>query len=107
MKLMDLIRHTATARRQIERVQSELAKRTVTFSAAGGRVTATARGDGLLAALRIDPDLIAGRDVEQLQNLVLTAVNGALGQAREIAAREVTQLASGLGLPGLEGRGER
>jgi len=87
--------------KDLERVQGELASKTVEFSAGGGMVTATARGDGTLAGIRIDPKVVDPSDVDMLQDLVLAAVDGALKAAKEMAAQEMGKLTSGLGIPGL------
>ena len=64
-------------------------------------VTATARGDGSLASIKIDPKVVDPNDVEMLEDLVLSAVDGAIKTARDMASQEMSKLTSGLGLPGL------
>jgi DNA-binding protein YbaB len=44
----------------------------------------------------IDPDLIKDADAEMLQDLVLSAVNLALDQSRELASQRLGPLAGGL-----------
>ncbi len=81
--------------------QDELAQKTVEFSSGGGMVTAVARGDGTLADVRIDAKVVDPEDVDMLQDLVLSAVNGALTEAKETASKEMAKVTSGLGLPGM------
>ena len=87
--------------KDMERIQEELADKTVEFSSGGGMVTAVARGDGTLADVRIDPKVVDPEDVEMLQDLVLASVNGALNEAKEAASKEMAKVTEGLGLPGL------
>ncbi len=101
MNMLKLMQQAASMQKSMEKVQAELAGRTVEFSSGGGMVTATARGDGTLAGIRIDPKVVDPGDVEMLQDLVLAAADGALKAAKEMAAKEMSKLTAGLGLPGL------
>lgn len=101
VNMMKLMQQAASMQKNMEKVQAELAARTVEFSSGGGMVTATARGDGTLAGIRIDPKVVDPGDVEMLQDLVLAAADGALKAAKEMAAKEMSKLTAGLGLPGL------
>lgn len=101
LNMMKMMKQAASMRKSLEAAQSELAKRTVEFSSGGGLVTAVARGDGTVAALRISPEIVNPGRVERLQDLVLAAVDGALKEARDLAAAEMAKLTSGLGIPGL------
>jgi nucleoid-associated protein EbfC len=97
---MKLMKQAAAMQKDIERVQKEIGEKTVEFSSGGGMVKATARGDGTLVALRIDPKIVDPADVEMLEDAVKAAVDGALTEAREMMAREMGKVTSGLNLPG-------
>jgi nucleoid-associated protein EbfC len=99
--MMKLMKQAASMQKNLEKVQAELGTRTVEFSSGGGMVTAVARGDGTLAAIKIDPKVVDPTDVEMLQDMVLAAVDGALKAAKEMAAAEMAKLTAGLGIPGL------
>lgn len=99
--LKKLMQQAASMQKDMERIQEELADKTVEFSSGGGMVTAVARGDGTLADVRIDPKVVDPEDVEMLQDLVLASVNGALNEAKEAASKEMAKVTEGLGLPGL------
>lgn len=81
---------------QMAEAQEALADETVTVSAGGGAIKVTVTGDQKCREVIIDPALLAGGDVEMLQDLVLSAVNMALDQSRELAAEKMGPLASGL-----------
>jgi hypothetical protein len=85
----------------VEELQSQLATRTVEASSGGGVVKAVARCDGTLAAITINPQAINPAESQLLEELILTAANQALQQAKEIHTAEMGRLTSGLGLPGL------
>lgn len=96
-----LMKQAARMQQQMQAVQAELAQRTVEATSGGGVVRATARCDGTLAALRIDPQALNPSDPALLEDLVLVAVNHALQRARETAAAEMSKVTGGAGLPGL------
>ena len=99
--LGDIMKQAQRMKAEMDRIQAEVATRTVEGSAGGGMVTAVANGKGELLSVRIDPEAVKGEDVEMLQDLVAAAVNEALRKARELLTQEVSRLAGGLNLPGL------
>jgi DNA-binding YbaB/EbfC family protein len=64
-------------------------------------VTVTITGDLVLKDIAIDPDAVDPEDVELLQDMVLAAVNEAIRQAQELAAKRMGGLTGGLDLGGL------
>ena len=99
--LGDMMKQAQRMKAEMDRIQAEVATRTVEGSAGGGMVTAVANGKGELLSVRIDPEAVKGEDIEMLQDLVTAAANDALRKARELLAQEVSRLAGGLNLPGL------
>jgi len=85
---------------QIEQAQASLADETVTYSAGGGAIKIVMTGHQHCRSVTIDPDLLkdvaAGGDAEMLQDLVLTAINGALDASRKLAEERLGPLAGGL-----------
>ena len=96
-----LMKQAARMQRQMEDVQAQLASRTVEATSGGGVVKVVARCDGTIAALKIDPQAVNPADVQLLEDLVLTAANSALGQAKQISNDEMGKVTSGLSIPGL------
>ena len=60
-----------------------------------------ARCDGTICSIKIDPQAINPNDAQLLEDLVLTGVNSALSQAKEISTGEMGKVTSGFSLPGL------
>jgi len=81
---------------QIELTQAQLAEETVMATVGGGAVKVTVTGDQRLQAVELAPSLLEEADVEMLQDLILTAVNTALEQSRQLAAERLGPLAGGL-----------
>ncbi|MEW6459318.1 MAG: YbaB/EbfC family nucleoid-associated protein [Bacillota bacterium] len=83
------------------RLQEELGERTVEATVGGGAVKVVANGRQEVLSIEILPEAIDPEDVEMLQDLVLTAVNEALRQSREMVAGEMSKLTGGLKIPGM------
>ena len=86
-----LMKQAARMQQQMEEVQAQLAARTVEATSGGGAVKVTAKCDGTLVSVRI----------EFLEDLILTAANQALGQAKAISNAEMGRITAGMNLPGM------
>lgn len=95
-----LQKQAARMQQQMEQVQAQLAVRTVEATSGGGAVKVTARCDGSLAAVKIDPAALNPADAALLEDMILTAVNQALNQGREISNAEMGKVTAGMKLPG-------
>lgn len=96
-----MMKQAQRMQQQMEQVQAQLAARTVEATSGGGAVKVTAKCDGTLAAIKIDPQALNPSDAQLLEDMILTAVNQALNQARDIANSEMGKITAGLNLPGL------
>ena len=95
------MKQAARMQQQMEQTQSQLTARTVESSSGGGAVKIVARCDGTIASVKIDPQAVNPADTNLLEEMVLIAVNQALGQAKEISTAEMGKVTQGLNLPGL------
>ena len=84
---------------RITQMQTELTQRTVTGSAGGGMVTATADGKGQVRKIKIDKSIVEDGDVEMIEDLVSAAVADAQRRAEEIYKDELRKVTGGLPLP--------
>ena len=91
-----LMKQAARMQQQMEKTQAELANRTVEASSGGGAVKVTVTGDQKCKSVEISADLLKDADAEMLQDLVLSAVNMALDQSRQLASERLGPLAGGL-----------
>ncbi len=101
VNMMKLMKQAASMQQNMQRLQDELAQREYEFSAGGGVVKAVARGDMTITRLVIDPKAVDPSDVDMLQDLVQSAVNGALQAARDSAQAEMGKITGGMNIPGL------
>ena len=96
-----LVKQAARMQQQIEQIQAQLAARTVEATSGGGAVKVTARCDGTLAAVKIDPQALNPSDAQVVEDMILAAANQALGQAKEISSAEMGKATAGFSLPGM------
>nr|WP_285861083.1 MULTISPECIES: YbaB/EbfC family nucleoid-associated protein [Paenibacillus] len=86
---------------QMLKAQEELATKTVDGSAGGGVVTVQVNGHKKVLSVNIKPEAVDPDDVEMLQDLILAAVNDALGKAEELANQDMGKFTGGMKIPGL------
>ncbi len=98
--MMKMLKQAASMQKEMQRVQAELAEKTVEFTTGGGMVKAVARGDLSIESIRIDPKVVDPEDVEMLEDLLLAAVDGAMKAAQEMMQTEMGKVTAGLNLPG-------
>ena len=85
---------------QMAKTQAELEDKTVEVIAAGGKVKVTANGAGEILSIKIDKEIVDPNDVEFLEAAVLSGVQQAINQGKEIAQSEMKKITGGMGLPG-------
>ena len=101
MSMANLQRMAQQMQQQMARVQEELESATVEGSAGGGVVRAVVTGKQELVSVTIDPSAVDPDDVEMLQDLVVAAINDALGSSRALAESKMAAITGGLRLPGM------
>ena len=96
-----LMKQAARAQEQIQQIQAQLATRTVEATSGGGAVTVIAKCEGTLVSIKINPQAINPADAQLLEDMIMSAVNQALEQARQISSEEMSKATQGFNLPGL------
>jgi DNA-binding YbaB/EbfC family protein len=95
-----LMKQAARMQQQMEQIQAQLAARMVEATSGGGAVKVVAKCDGTIASIKIDPQALNPSDAQLLEDMIVTASNQALNQAREISNAEMGKVTAGLSLPG-------
>lgn len=95
------MKQAAKMQQQMEEIQNSLAARTVEATSGGGAVKVVAKCDGTVSSIKIDPQALNPNDAQIVEDMVLTAVNQALAQAKEISNAEMGKATAGFNLPGL------
>jgi DNA-binding YbaB/EbfC family protein len=93
---VNLMKQVKVMQEQMQAAQAQLAVETVNASVGGGVVKVTMTGAQVCKAVEINPELLKDTDVVMLQDLVLSAVNTALDQSRDLAAKKMGPLTGGL-----------
>lgn len=97
----NMMKQMKKVQKQMEEMQNQLEESEVEASAGGGAVTAKVNGKKELVSITIDESVVDPEDVEMLQDLVMAAVNEAMRNADELAAKEMNKLTGGMNIPGL------
>ena len=104
MDFNKLAQQAMQMQQEVQRLQEEAEKETVTATAGGGMVTVVATGAGEIQKIEIDPKAIDPDDPELLADMVTAAVNEALRSSQSLIQSKLGPALGGmqgLGLPGL------
>jgi DNA-binding YbaB/EbfC family protein len=96
-----LMKQAARMQQQMEQIQTALAQRTVEATSGGGAVKVVAKCDGTIGSIKINPQALNPTDAQLLEDMILSATNQALSQAKEISTAEMGKATAGFNLPGL------
>lgn len=96
---MKIFQQAQQVQGRLQKMQEELAQRTVAASSGGGMVTVEADGKGTIRRIKVDPSIVNASDVEMLEDLVLVAVTEAQRKAAALAQEEMGKLTGGMDLP--------
>jgi DNA-binding YbaB/EbfC family protein len=88
---------------QMAQAQEELKQTTLEATAGGGAVRVVITGAQEVRAIEIDPSAIDPDESEMLQDLVMTAVNEAIGRSKQLERDRMSSIAGAMGLPGMPG----
>ncbi len=95
--MRQLMQQAQKMQEELMAAQNELAEQTFEGSAGGGVVKATVKGSNEVIAVEISPEVIDPEDAELLGDLVVAAINAAMGEAAKAAEQSMGGLAGGLG----------
>ncbi len=97
----NMMRQAQQLQKQMAKLQEEIENSKVENSVGGGVVKVVVTGKMVVESIEIDPEVLDSEDVEMLQDLVQTAINGAIEKAQELASTKMGALTGGLNIPGL------
>ncbi len=86
---------------EMARVQEELANTIVEGSAGGGAVTVAINGDFKVSRIALKPEAVDPDDIETLEDLLVVALNDALGKVQALSSNKMGALTGGMRIPGL------
>tara|TARA_B100001245_G_scaffold44324_1_gene28646 strand:- start:725 stop:1033 length:309 start_codon:yes stop_codon:yes gene_type:complete len=97
----NMMRQAQQLQKQMAKLQEEIENSKIENSVGGGVVKVVVTGKMIVESIEIDPEVVDAEDVEMLQDLVQTAINGAIEKAQELASTKMGALTGGLNIPGL------
>lgn len=95
-----LLKRAQKMQQRMEQVQEELAQREIEVSSGGGAVRLTINGQGAFKSISLDPEFLK-EDASLVEETLLAAMQEAVSKARELSEKEMGDLTSSLGIPGL------
>lgn len=95
----------AQAQQQIEEIKNRLDAIQVTGEAYGGMVKVTATANKEFKEITIHPDFLANAEKEELEEIIVVAINKTMEQAERVSKSEMEAVTKGMmgGLGGLFG----
>src|SRR5215218_10161102 len=93
LNLNDLMSKARGMQSQMQQLQAEMAKKTVTADAGAGMVQATVNGKLELVKLKIDKSKIDTSDTEMLEDVIIAAVHAAQAKAADMMRADMSKMA--------------
>ena len=101
MNQAQMMQQMRKMQQEMTRIQEELANTVVEGSASGGLVTVGITGEFQVKKVTIKPDAVDPDDVETLEDLLVVALNDALGKVQALSSQKMGALTGGLKIPGM------
>ena len=92
------------AQQKAGEVKKRLDAITVSGSVEGGQILVTANGNKVIQSIEINPTFLADADKEELEELLVVAINKALEQAENLSQSEMAAMTQAM-LGGMGGLG--
>ena len=99
MNLNKMMKQAQKMQQQINNIQNEFNEKEFEVSAGGGAINLTITGDFHITEMNIDEEAITPDDKEGLEDLIVSAVNQAIGTVKENLEKEMGRAAGSMGLP--------
>lgn len=100
--LAGLLRQAQQMGPKLQAIQQQLRDARASATAGGGMVVVEVNGLSEVVQITIDPALVAGGDVEMIQDLTVAATNLALEKAKELHVNAMKSLTDDVDMPGLQ-----
>ena len=96
-----MMRQAQKMQEEMKKIQEQLEKTEVTGESASGKVSVITNCRNNIKSITIDPSLISNDpdDIETLEDLILLAVNNAIGKAESLSSEKMSKVTSGLPIP--------
>jgi nucleoid-associated protein EbfC len=96
-----MLKQAQELKSKLDKAQKELANTIVEADSGHGAVKVTMNCQQKVISVKIDPKAWDPNKPEKLEDLVVKAINDAIGKSQKVAAKELRGLTGGLKIPGL------
>ena len=94
-----LLKQAKVLQEKMAQIQKEVADSLIEVEAGGGAITIEISGDQVLQSLKIKPEIVDPKDVEALEDLILTAMNQAIAESKKFADEKAKEVTGDVSLP--------
>ena len=98
--MQQLARQAQKLQQQMTKMQEEIEAREFEASSGGGMCTAKVNGKKEVLEVKINPEAVDPDDIETLEDLIVAAVNEAIGKVEADASSEMAKITGPMGIPG-------
>ena len=99
--LAQIMKQAQMMQQKMAKLQEEAAQQSAEAASGGGAVTAVVNGKNQILSLTIKKEAVDPEDVEMLQDMIIAAVNDALGKVQSEMSEQMSKVTGGLNIPGL------
>lgn len=99
--MQSMLKQAQKMQEEMAQKQEELESREYEVSSGGGAVTVKINGQKKILSVKIAAEVVDPDDIETLEDLVVAAVNEAVGKVETISAEEMQKITGSIGMPGL------
>ncbi len=103
MNIAQIAKMAQQVQAQMAQAQDELKDTTLEVTAGGGAVRIVITGAQEIRHVQIDPSAVDPDEVEMLQDLMMSAMNEAIGRSKTLERERMASIAGGMGMPGMPG----
>jgi len=106
LDIKDLLEKAKVIQENMANKKKEAGDKSVDIAVGGGMVNAKMNGNLELLSIKLDPEIVDKDDIETLEDLVRSAVNEALRQAKQLAPTGLGDMMSEMNLPDMANLGD-
>jgi DNA-binding YbaB/EbfC family protein len=99
--MQQLMKQANQMQNKMKKVQEELALKEFNGTSGGGAVNVVDNGNNEIKSVVINPEAVTPDDVEMLQDLIMSATNDALKNAKSTHDEEMAKVTGGMNIPGM------
>ena len=99
MDINKLMQQAQAMQKQLEKATEQINATEFEGVASNGLVKVTVNGENKVLSVSLDPSILNPEDKEMIEDLIMIAVNDAIGKADDMKKERLGSMASAMGLP--------